>query len=310
MLWERAVSIEKDKVACAASVPDIEFVKKKFSRMISERRKSLAVDRTAVAEQGDTFLVCMFKSVEGKKDETLDWVDQLVLSIRKAGGKIHVHCHTPKDWEIFEGKDNFVPPNHLNPAVFDFDCFLLVAFDPVAEDQAERKPSEHMEAPAHTWWKSDEVFELLKRRQNVEKIGIYGVEGMQKGVDVGANAAFNFGEKLMLFEFMIMHSFPPIQRYIDGYKRSSACKDAGVDVRMILADGVYNTYMKEIQLDAVCASSWRMKSDVTFFYESEKYQKQLMPLRGDYSRSLVILLPIKDAHLRKKKLAPLSSLGA
>lgn len=266
-------------------------------------------DRTAVAEQADTFVVCMCKSAEGKKDEALDWLDKLVVTIRKCGGKIQLRCHTPKDWEIFDGKENFVSPNHLNPAVFEFDCFLLIAFAPFAEDQAEQNPFEPMETPAHAWWKSDEVFELLKTRQDVEKIGIYAINGMQQGVDMGANAAFNFGEKLMLFELLIMHSFPPVQRYIDGYKRYSELKDAGVDVKMVIADGVVNTYMKEIQLDAVCASSWRMKSDVTFFYECETYQKRLMPLRKDYSRSLVILLPIADNHLRKKKRTPLTGLS-
>merc|ERR1712031_12026 len=62
----------------------------------------------------------------------------------------------------------------------------------------------------------------------------------------------------------------------------------------LFAEGINGVLMNEFPLDAAIASFWRIKSDAQFFYDSDSYQRQLMVMRKDFSRSFAMLLPIFD----------------
>lgn len=225
------------------------------------------------------------------------FINNVESTVRASGGNIQIRTDKPKDWEIFDGKDNFTEPNHLNPAIFDFGCILVAGFKTTHD--------------VYAWWNSDPVFEILKYRSPVEKMGVYVVDGLQPSYDVSDHNKVAFGERLVLVEFVNMQSFKPVQQYVDNYRlfAERSLTEIGMDCNLLFAEGVSGVLMNEFPLDAATASLWRMKSDAQFFYDSDSYQRQLLPLRKDFSRSFALVIPIFDeraAHevlVEKKKAA-------
>merc|ERR1711972_262883 len=104
----------------------------------------------------------------------------------------------PQSWDIIDGGDHFVEPNHLSPAIFDFNSVMIIAFHSVDE--------------LHKWRDSDSVFELLKFRQAIEKMGIFVLEGLAESWDISDSKKLAFGDKLCLLEFHKLLSFKPMQQ--------------------------------------------------------------------------------------------------
>merc|ERR1711963_413135 len=104
-----------------------------------------------------TFLICLFRIDEGAFQLGVNFINQLQATVRKKGGVIQLRSDKPKFWSIVDGKDHNIEPNHLNPAVFEFNSIMLAGF-PNSED-------------VQTWWNSDDVFKLLMWRECMEKIG-------------------------------------------------------------------------------------------------------------------------------------------
>jgi hypothetical protein len=242
------------------------------------------------ADGPDQFVICLFKRNEKDHQEYQNsqrFINSVEASIRSSGGKIQIRTERLKDWDIFDGKDNITEPNHLNPAIFDFGVLLVGAFS-----------NSH---DVYSWWNSDPVFEILKYRTPIEKMGVYVIEGMQQAYDVSDrnHTKVAFGERLVLIEFINMQSFKPVQQYVDNYRiyAEHSLNDIGIDINMLFAEGVSGVLMNEFPLDAAIASLWRMKSDALLFYDSDAYQRDFMKARKDYSRSLAMLIPIFDERL-------------
>jgi uncharacterized protein (DUF1330 family) len=262
----------------------------------------------------------MIKSGDDKRSEARIFTEKLVQTVRAVGGKVQVKCLKPNHWEVLDGNEHYVSPNHLSPAAFDYDCLLVFAFD--------------SEEALHTWWGSEALFEVLKTRADdekevaserrwgqpsgppllsaagagfdppktkdcraVQKLGIFVLEGLQAAFDILDQEKFQFGEKFMLVEFMNMQAFKPVQQYVDNFKRVSkrAVSEVGVSCNPIVAEGVRNMLMNEFPLDYVVATTWRLRSDAKYWYDSELYQKSLRPMRSGYTRSLAMLVPINDS---------------
>jgi len=138
------------------------------------------------------------------------------------------------------------------------------------------------------------MFGLLKNRASIAKMGIYMVDGLQKAFDIKDRNKITFGEKFVLFEFIRIQAFRPLQQYVDNYKRYSerAVQECGVDCNLIFSDCISGVFANEFLLEAACASTWRMKNDAHMWYESEVYQGHLAPLRREYSQSLTAIIPI------------------
>lgn len=231
------------------------------------------------------FVVCLFKKNEKADFKTaLHFINNMEATVRGCGGNIQIRTERPKEWEIFDGKENFTEPNHLNPAIFDFNVILVAGFKSTQD--------------VYSWWNSDPMFEILKYRSPVEKMGVYIVEGLQPSYDI-ADKNHNkvaFGERLVLMEFINMQSFKPVQQYVDNYRlfAEKCLTEIGMDCNLVFSEGVSGVLMNEFPLDATVASLWRMKSDAQFFYDSDTYQRTLMVLRKDYSKSFAMLVPIFD----------------
>jgi len=245
----------------------------------------------------DHFLIAVFKARKGQEKDADAIISGLEREIRAVNGKIHLRSGRRASWDIMDGQDNFVEPNHLNPAVFNFDHILIAGF----------KTSETV----HTWWNSDEVFELMKFREAVEKMGLFTVDGLVEAYDVNGKTKLSFGDKLMLLEFLKLESFKPMQRYVDQYKRFSttAQKDAGVQCNLTFAEGISGVLMNEFPVEAVCGSTWRTRSDLISWYESPNYQKVLMPLRYDHARCFAVVVPMFEDKLDTYKKAQSTTAG-
>jgi len=230
----------------------------------------------------DNFVVCLFKRNEKNHDAAHDFINGVEATVRASGGNIQIRTDKPKDWEIFDGKDNFTEPNHLNPAIFDFNCILVAGFRTTHD--------------VHEWWNSDPMFERLKYRSPVEKMGVYVIEGLQQSYDISDHSKVAFGERLVLMEFINMQCFKPVQQYVDNYRlfAERSLTEIGMDCNLLFAEGVSGVLMNEFPLDAALASFWRMKSDAQFFYDSDSYQRHLLSLRKDYSRSFALVVPMFD----------------
>jgi len=254
-------------------------------------------------EEADYFVICLFKCRQEASAASAQFVGDFAQSVRGCGGNIHLRSDKAKDWDILDGRDHHAQPNHLSPAIFDFNCVVLAGF--------------HRLEDVHLWWSSDSVFSILKLRQPIEKMGIFIVEGLQRSVDLLERNRFHFGDRILFFEFVSNLAFRPIQQYVDDYKRFSenASRDAGVDCRLLFAESTSSVLMNEFPLDAVCASSWRMKSDAHAWYDTDLYQEHLMPLRSEHARCLSVLIPmfpedrVDDFERAKKTLAVSSKLN-
>lgn len=130
----------------------------------------------------------------------------------------------------------------------------------------------------------------------MEKIGIFIVDGLREAYDVMDHNKLAFGEKLVMMEFVSMHSFRPMQQYVDNYKRFSenSYQECGINCNLLFAESLSGTLMSEFSVDFVCATAWRMKSEAQKWYDSALYQRTLLPIREEYSQTLAVLLPIQE----------------
>lgn len=228
------------------------------------------------SEEVDQFVICLFKYRDRASPQADQFVSEFMKTVNGCGGNVHVWSDDTASWDIVDGRDNFAEPNHLNPAIFDFNCLVVCGFHGLEE--------------VNVWWNSDEIFNLLKGRDPMQKIGAYIVDGLQKSIDVSERNRYSFPERLILFEFMKIEAFKPMQQYVDNYKRFT--ENLKMSNNLLFAEGVSGVLMNEFTLDAACASSWKMKTDAHYWYETELYQKHLMPLRMEYARCFTVLVPI------------------
>lgn len=229
-----------------------------------------------VAPEADHFVICLFKTLDGAFNVAMKFVNEFEKTVRDCGGMVHLRADNPKSWEIFDGKDHFVEPNHLNPAIFDFNCISVLGFRSLED--------------LHTWWHSDEVHDVLSLRESVEKLGVFVVEGLQKSIDLEERNRWQVGDRMVLFEFMKISNFQPIQQYVDQYQR--LIDRIGLGSTLLFAEGVSHVLMSEFPIDYACATSWRMKSEARRWYDTELYQQHLLRLRKEDARCLTILIPI------------------
>lgn len=238
-----------------------------------------------VAPEADCFVLCLFKRSEIDMAGGLNFTNAFEKSIRSKGGRIPLKSDNPQKWEVLEGKDQFIEANHLQPAIFDFNSVIIGAMR-TAED-------------IQSWWTSDEVFELLKRKDAILKMGVFIVDGLLKGVDTVARHQFAFGDKIVLLELSKVMSFKPLQLYADNYKRfaANAIKEIGVPCRLLFAEGAQGVLMNDFPLEVTCASTWRSKADAHLWFAATYYQEVLAPPRMDFSRSLTIIIPMFEDNL-------------
>jgi hypothetical protein len=241
------------------------------------------MDAPAQENTADHFVVCLMRKRKDMFNEAEKFFQRFEEVLRASGGKVQQRTCTPKNWVVIDGQDNWKQPNHLSPAIFDFDAVIIGAF----------KTQEEL----MTWWSSDEMFSLIKARQPIEKLGIYALNGLQQAYDVSDRNKIHYGEKFVFVEFIKMQAFKPVQHYVDCYKRYAerALQEIGIDCSLLFAEGVSVMLMSEFPLEAICASTWRMRMDVNFWCDAEIYQKQLLPLRQSYSTSVAMVLPIHES---------------
>lgn len=235
-------------------------------------------------EGADRFLICIFKYAQSDRLTAVQFLKDFERTARDKDGKIPVRSEHPTNWVSVEGGDHREEPNHLQPAAFDFNCILLLAF---AGDE-----------DIHKWWFSDEVFALLKNRSCMAKIGIFVIDGLQESFDIRDTHRTLVGERLILFEFLKLEAFKAPQQYVDDYKRFAQTKaDGSRDVNLLFAEGISKVLMNEFPLGAACASLWRSQADMQTWYESDVYQEQLKPLRAETTSCHVVLMPMFEERL-------------
>lgn len=235
-------------------------------------------------EQGDQFMVCLFRRNEKDDEGCFGFINALEDSVRQFGGRVQMRSDQPQDWDVVDGRDHFIEPNHLNPPIFDFNSVMVCGFPDSATETV------------NVWWNSDPVFQLMKKRHVIPKMGIFIVPGLIQAVDIFDPKRSAFGDKFVLLELCKMQAFRPMQRFADDYKRLSEgpCQDVGVDMNLVFSETVTGVLLGEFPLEAIVASSWRMKTDALFWYDSDLYQRQLLTTRKDYSVSLAIVIPLVD----------------
>lgn len=206
--------------------------------------------------------------------EAQTFIDQVEKSCNEFGGGLLVHTSDQSKWYIIDGHDKLYPPDHLTQARFPFDRVLLWAF-----------PSQEA---TQQWWTSDSMFHLLMRRQVFSKIGIYMFDGL-RSVDLS--------DKWLYLEVLGMNHFVKAQHYLDLYKRyfAKSILEIGIESHLLFAETPTEIFMSEYaDLDAVVASTWRLKTDPTFWYSCMSYQTYLKSLREENSTSLVLAVPFRD----------------
>lgn len=232
--------------------------------------------------KASVFVVCLTKRNPDKAAESEVFFKNFENAVRNQGGMIQMRSNSSTNWHIVDGKDHWKAPNHLNPAIFDFDAMVIAAF------------------PDHTdlmtWWASDEMFKLMKERSAIQKFGVFCCDGVHQGWDVLDRNKSVYGEKFIFLEFIKMEAFKPVQHYVDCYKRYSerALQEIGIECSLLFADSVTTVLMNEFPVEAICASCWRMRMDCNFWYDAEMYQRELLPLRRNYAKSLSLVSPIYE----------------
>jgi len=238
--------------------------------------------QAAVREQptdegaGDTFVVCLFRCAADAMDVARKFVTELETAAREHNGQTFLRADNPKTWEVFDGHNEYVEPDHLNPAIFDFNCVSILAFTELEN--------------VHSWWSSDEVHEILSLRESIEKIGVFAVEGLQKATGLEERDRWAFGDRLLLLELMKISHYEPAQQFTDTYQRLLG--NIGLASTLLFSESTSHVLASEFPIDHACATSWRMKSEAQRWYDTDLYKDQLMPLRKKASRSLAILIPI------------------
>jgi len=228
----------------------------------------------------DKFVVCIFRFSDPSGSEAKQFLERLDSCFSQHDGKVVLRSSCPEDWQVYDGKHNFIAPNHLNPAIFDFNCILLIGFESFNAVQ--------------NWWKSEEMFSCLMRRKCAEKIGIYSFDGLRE-LHHGTEK-FAFAEKFVYMEFLSIQNFRLCQRFLDLYKRFSekAILEIGMDCNLLFSDTAHDVFMSEFPLYAMCASGWRLKTDPHFWYDSTSYKHQLQSWREDNSVSFAAVIPVMD----------------
>mmetsp|Transcript_43478 Transcript_43478/g.101557 ORF Transcript_43478/g.101557 Transcript_43478/m.101557 type:complete len:264 (+) Transcript_43478:108-899(+) len=231
------------------------------------------------APNAEQFLLGLFKKHPDQKVAAERFLAGLEAKIRAYGGKVCVRSDQVALWDVMDGKDHNIEPNHLDPAVFDFDTVLVASF-------------KDLEA-VHSWWSSDQVFEQMKHRACLTKMSLHTVDGLVAGFE-GTKQRAAMGDKLMLLEISKVEAFRPMQRYVDMYKHLAikAHKDIGTVCNLLFAEGISGVLMNDFPVQAVCASCWRTRSDVISWYEAPNYQQDLMPLRYDFARCYTVAVPM------------------
>lgn len=235
----------------------------------------------------DKFVVCIFRFSDPKSSESREFTDKLEACVTQHDGKVVLRSLYSEDWQLYDGKNNFIAPNHLNPAIFDFNCILLLGFESFNAVQG--------------WWKSEEMFSCLMRRTCAEKIGIYSFDGLR---ELQKNEErFAFSEKYVYMEFLSIQNFRPCQRFLDLYKRFSekAILEIGMDCNLLFSDTAHDVFMSEFPLHAMCASGWRLKTDPHFWYDSSSYKQQLQQWREENSVSFAAVIPVADPKAEQEK---------
>lgn len=229
----------------------------------------------------DKFVVCIFRFSDPRSAAANAFLEELETCISQNDGKVVLRSQNMDEWQIYDGKDNLIAPNHLSPAIFDVNTIMLLGFESFNAVQA--------------WWKSEEMFGCLMRRAAAEKIGIYSFEGLRE-LQTGDTARFAFAEKFVHMEFLSIQDFRPCQRFLDLYKRFSekAILEIGMDCNLLFSDTAHDVFMSEFPLQAMCASGWRLKTDPHFWYESVSYKEQLLGERERNSVSFAAVIPVTD----------------
>lgn len=228
----------------------------------------------------DKFVVCIFRFSDPRGAEATAFLETLEKCIAQNEGKVVLRSQAWEEWQVYDGGNNFIAPNHLNPAIFDFNTIMLVGFESFNAVQS--------------WWKSEEMFSCLMRRSAAEKIGIYSFEGLRELQT--NNERFSFSEKFVYMEFISIQNFRPCQRFLDLYKRFSekAILEIGMDCNLLFSDTAHDVFMSEFPLHAMCASGWRLKTDPHFWYDSSSYKQQLLSWREENSVSFAAVIPAVD----------------
>jgi len=249
------------------------------------QQTQLQVQSPPPPEHGHCFVVGTFRVHEHQMRQGTAWIDSLQTTIQRQGGLIQLRSDKPKLWTIIDGKDHNVEPHHLEPAVFDFTTIMLAAF-PSTQD-------------LQLWWSSDEVFDVMKQRHVVEKVGIFPLDGLRVGQDL--REMKGFGDRYVLLEFFKMLKYQPVQQYVDNYKRfaSAALKTIGLNCNLLFAETTSGVLMNEFPLEAACASTWRSHTESQVWLESKDYQQVLKAGRHKYSKCLVVMVPIFEEKLEQ-----------
>lgn len=190
------------------------------------------------------------------------------------GGSVAIASADPDGWYIVEGGEFMFPPDHLQERLFPFDCFVLFLF-PSLES-------------AQQWWISDALNDLyVKKRRLYEKMTVHLYNGLRKMDDQ---------DKWLYLELLCMDQFRGTQKYLDLYKRlfAKAVLEIGIDSHLLYADTPDEILLNESSLDAVIASTWRLKTDPTFWHASLSYTQHLRHIREQHARSLILAIPFED----------------
>merc|ERR1712224_899036 len=130
----------------------------------------------------------------------------------------------------------------------------------------------------------------------MEKMGLFVIEGLQESFDILEHNRLAFGDKLVLFEFVQMLAFRPVQQYVDTYKRIAhevkQSNDVPIDCKLLFAEAVSGVLMNEFPLDAACASTWRNPAGAALWREMEEYIQILKPMRKHKAHCLSLLIPM------------------
>lgn len=231
----------------------------------------------SAAPQADVYAVCLVNRREGEAG--LKWVDDFVETIRAVPGKIQLLSSKPESWEVWEGKEHLVEPDHLSPAVFGFNSIIVAAFSD--------------EDLIHAWWGSDMVFNVMKHRTPIDTLGVFIFDGLVEATDITDAGRIAFGDKYVLFEFHKMTCFKPVQQYCDNFRRY--CE--ATRVQPIFSDSVKNTLVNEFPLDAVCATTWKQLLEAKLWRFSDIFQSTMLPSREQHSLCLGVLVPMSQASL-------------
>jgi len=103
-------------------------------------------------------------------------------------------------------------------------------------------------------------------------------------------------DKWLYLELLCMDQFRGTQKYLDLYKRlfAKSVLEIGIDSHLLYADTPDGILLSECSLDAVIASTWRLKTDPSFWHASLSYTQHLRHIREKHARTLILAIPFED----------------